>query len=290
MITDLPTINQQGIKSLLRERIEHPNLHADKPLIIWRSDIRDGIQERLLSEVFLEKYPYEFLRMWYKIASIRKMPLRQESALRDMLTAEYVDRNDNVPYDGGYHHDNSKEPEMCHIGLYVIDPVCAAGDYRRKPETLANYQSVINSRNWNDIQLPEGVPTVAYMCIGEPWFETPEAYPNAEQYLFEPDFEEWAQWVENEDKLPREVIDFIREDITYRWYNHFNMSGDGQEPKGCEYPGSWLKARINWPNLVAFTREYGEQTPQLAEDLHKRFRGRISQDVLTDLIKYLTQH
>ena len=185
MINNLKTIDQGGIKVLLKERIEHPEKYVDTPLIIWRADIRDGIHEQVLKEIFKEYNSIGAHRSWYKIASVRQMSPTKRDQIWSMLHADYVDLNDNKPFQTI--HGRSVGPELIYDnGLFVIDSAFASQDYSRNPETLINYHSLLNNREWQGIKLSRCIPLVAYMCVAEPWFETPEAYPNAEQYLFKP--------------------------------------------------------------------------------------------------------
>lgn len=47
------------------------------------------------------------------------------------------------------------------------------------------------------------------MCLNDEWFETPEAYPDAEQYIFEPDIRELAEWAIS--GMSRTENDFIHD-------------------------------------------------------------------------------
>lgn len=188
MLENLNTIDQSGIKALIKERVENPEKYVDTPLVIWRADIRDGNQEAILMDVFNEYNEGKTGRdrKWYKIASVRQMPWTKYDILDSMLHNIFVDKNNNEPYQGPitvYSANNSKR-DTYRIGLMVIDPVLASLDYSRNPELLNKYHSVINSRKWDNIEITQGIPVVAYMCINETWFETPEAYPNAEQYYY----------------------------------------------------------------------------------------------------------
>lgn len=54
MLSNVPTINQDGVSALLKERLEHPDLYIDKPLIIWNSEFLDGIMSSLVLKVLKE--------------------------------------------------------------------------------------------------------------------------------------------------------------------------------------------------------------------------------------------
>ena len=295
MIKNINTIDQSGIKSLLKERLDAPDRYVGRPLIIWRSDIRDGIQERVLTEVFNEFNNYRPFKAWYKIASVRQMPHTKTDLLHDMLSAKFVDRNNNRPYEPIHGTVGGKE-DVCHNALLVIDPASAVRDYRRNPESLEKYRSVINDRRWDSIKIADGLPMVAYMCIDYEWFETPDAYPDAEQYVFAPDLEEWAQWAVEKAEMPEEVIDFIRGDgdvngISYRWYNRFNRPG---EPccSGCEYPADWTRCSLRvvpWKMITECAKkEFVDAAPTANLDLlKKKFASKIPLDILERLSRYL---
>ena len=188
MIQNIKTIDQTGIKALLKERVEHPEKYINTPLIIWRADLRDDVHEEILRDVFNEFNADRTGRdrRWYKIATIHEMPKTKGDILFDMLHNPFVDKNDNDVYTGPVtvYTGNDVKRDTHRIGLFVIDPYLASLDYGRNPESLKKYHSVVNNRKWDNVELVPDIPVVAYMCITEPWFETPEVYADAEQYLF----------------------------------------------------------------------------------------------------------
>ena len=228
MLAELKTISQSGIRSLLKERLEHPEKYVDKPLIIWRSDFRDGIQDRLLRNV-LHDY------------NEGKRKDEQKWFISSLLGDENQTRHD-------FSVNHIIEPGKKHLlGIYIIEPVFAPVDYN--DNAYEKYIDIINNRKSGDIKMIAGVPVVAYMCHNYDWFETPEVYPDAEQYVFEPDFEEWAQSLPENKRF---LADFIRksttpnstpltnEELEYRWYNYFNTNHH-EIRKGCDYPECWLE-------------------------------------------------
>ena len=54
MTASLKTIDQTGVQALIRERLEHPELYADKPLFIWQAEWYDGIQQKLIVDASLD--------------------------------------------------------------------------------------------------------------------------------------------------------------------------------------------------------------------------------------------
>ena len=298
----MKTINQSGIKNLIAERIKNPEQYVNKPLVIWRADIDDGIQKRILGSVFNEhnegKKDVDHRRIrnrysWYRIAWVHQLPYTQSDILFTMIGSDIVDRNNNeignpVTFYTGADKNN------CKLGLLVINPKLAALDYGRNPELLNKYHSLINARKWDNIEVCKGVPVVAYMNLTDDWFETPEAYPDAEQYIFEPDFEEWAEWAKEKGNMPDYIIDFIRGDgdkagIAYRWYNHFNH--DSRMLVGCEYPALWLLGSAKFRSYINRVGQGSLNDAQLKKELlNMAFSGEIAPDVVEELCEYMSQH
>lgn len=290
-MTSLKTIDQSGIKALIRERLENPEKYVNTPLIIWQSDIRDGIQERILKEAFEEYNAMSDTQLWYKIASVRHNP---RVNLEEMLSREQVDRNNNEPFEFSSLISRGGMRCIYRRGLIVIDPMCEANDCKMNTSAKSDYLTVINERQWGGIRLTEGVPAVVFVC--NPGSENPEAYPEAEQYIFEPDFEEWARWAKEKEDFPDEIADFIRgngdkEAIAYRWYNKFKASHPGD---GCLYPVYWINPRrglVPWEDVFKTAkRDSSARTSGANRDaLERKFGTIIPSDILDSLSEYLIQ-
>lgn len=238
MLKGLKTISQDGIKELIEKRIQNPEKYIDKPLIIWRTGFKDGIQERIVKDAFDEfnQDKTKETRRWY-LDTILGIGTPQTYNLTDASVIR-----DNVEED---------KYGIYKKGLLAVCPIMVGYDYKVNPASLNQYQSLINKREWEGLKVADGVPIVAYMSLTSDWFETPEAYPNAEQYIFEPDFEKWVKWANETDYLPQFIIDFIRGDnskdgITFRWYNSFRNLNPGpeMERRGCLCPIRWRQAFI----------------------------------------------
>lgn len=268
----LKRINQQGIKSLLKDRLENPAKYRDIPLIIWRSNLDDGIQEEILYEVFDEynQGRSEKERKWYR---------------RTFLGGDYQTEHDlSNPHEFRSSNDRSKFG-VHQVGILAVDPLYMSRDYKRDASSPLRYQSLLNHRRWEDIKIQFDAPVVAYMLFTGKEFETPEKYPNAEQYVFEPDFEQWADWALSNNIVPQFIIDFIRGDgnrdgITYRWYNIFNMQKDDTNatPKGVVYPKKWYKVLIR-NSAADGTTKFVIRKVRLADG--------ISSDVADQFKKYI---
>lgn len=277
MLEELKTISQSGIRKLLKERLENPEKYVGTPLLIWRSDFRDGIQDRLLRNILHE----------YNEG-------KEKDEQKWFLSSLLGDENQTS-------HDFSVNHIIEHgkkhlLGIYVIEPVFAPVDYNHK--AYEKYIDVINQRKSGDIKMVDGIPVVAYMCHTYDWFETPEKYSSAEQYIFKPDFEEWVKSLPENDKF---LGDFIRKgnspdstplakkELEYRWYNYFNNNHQ-EVRKGCDYPECWhetlkhLRMEKKLSRLDRFS-EIDEQSFILAfsgisYDLAKEFREYIIKNKL----------
>ena len=275
MLAELKTISQSGIRKLLKERLENPKKYVDTPLLIWRSDFRDGIQDSLLRNV-LHNY------------NEGKEKDEQKWFLSSLLGEENQTKHD-------FSVNHIIETEKKHLlGIYVLEPIFAPLDYNQND--YEKYIEVINHRKFGDIKMIDGVPVVAYMCHDYDWFETPEVFPDAEQYIFEPDFEEWAQSLPENKRF---LADFVRKSTTpnstpltndeleYRWYNYFNTNHQ-ELREGCNYPQCWYEAlrRLRMEKKLSRLDRFSEIDEQ---DFITAFSG-ISYDLAKEFREYIVKN
>lgn len=280
MIQNLKPIDQTGIKALIKERIENPQKYVNTPLIIWRAPYTDGIQERILDDAF-DEYNSNMSKEDRKFYRVSILPDDSQISY-DFTTPDIIRTDVKGDAYGKYN-----------FGLLVIDPVFAF--MRPKEDALDMYYSAINNRKVGDVTLLPDVPVVALMSNNHDWFETPGKYPDAEQYVFQPDFDEWAEWAVSKGGFPQLFIDFIRgngekDGITYRWYNYFNATTDGKSA-GCYYPEDWNKVRIY--QILEMNRMNVDSFLDLNEEQLKKVCKRtnhISEDVKDAFCKYITKH
>lgn len=280
MIQNLKHIDQTGIKALIKERIENPQKYVNTPLVIWRADYRDGIQQRILEEVF-DEYNENMSkedRKWYNTSMLPG----ESQVSYDFTTPEIIRTDVEGPAYGKYS-----------FGLMVIEPVFVTMDYKKG--SLDMYYSAINNRRVGDVTLLPDIPVVAFMSDNHDWFETPEKYPEAEQYMFQADFDEWADRAVKKGEFPQQIIDFIRGDgekkgITYRWYNYFNTTHEGGRA-GCDYPEHWNDLRIDLLREVEDAEV--DSISALSEEQLKyvcKQTNHISDDVKEAFCKYITEN
>lgn len=190
MSANITKVDKNALRTLLIERLANPEKYLSKPLIIWRADVRDGIQEVIIREALKEH---------------------------------------NTPLDKAEHKGFAVNPVRAnadHLGICAIN----VGDVYTA--TLDKYRGK--------------VPMVVYANLPEPAEWVYADFGNAESYIFQPDFKEWASSL-RKTKYNDAVIEFIKqipdnEGITYRWYNYFDNADCRGRRTGCDFPSCWLSA------------------------------------------------
>lgn len=250
----LTEIDQTGIKALLRERLEQPELFRGRPLIIWRAEFHDGIQERIVHELLIE----------YN----RERPGAYKKGFIELteLTDPDIENVQN-------------------LGLCVFNPSLAFID---KENSWSDYCKSVESLSKGD------TPIVTYMCCRCEGVETPEAFGDAEQFVFSPDFAEWERWAQSNNYPPQYVLDFIRGTgeksvIAYRWYNYFNIPSEEFVRKGCSFPQDWLESlsRLKFDKKLSNAEALSDLSD---EDIHTDFVQGISPDLVNEFITYIRQN
>ena len=143
------------------------------------------------------------------------------------------------------------------LGFYVVLPATA------HPDSIDKAIRKIGS----------GVPLVFFMPG-----EAVEVSPIFEQYIFEPDFEQWAAMY----AVHGEIMEFIRGDgdkagITYRWYNRFHVGSDDR--RGCDMPEAWLEAAVRLGFEMKFSR-----VQNLCDLTEKSFRSAFGEGISADVV------
>lgn len=156
------------------------------------------------------------------------------------------------------------------MGICFID---TSKDYSR---TLAKYSDL---------------PIVVYACVDRPDESVLKDFPNAEQYVFAPDFQQWAEEIRPNARC-RYVADFIRstcekDSVTYRWYNFFE-NADKSNRKGCDFPVEWSSgvSQLGFCLRVSRLKKICE-----VEDkwFNKCFQN-ISTDLVREFRQYIIEH
>lgn len=261
---NITKISQTELKEILKTRIQNKEAFIDKPLIIWRSYLEDGIQKRILEEVLeeLNVDRSESERVWYK-------EIHPESFLVSDLTATTILPDFHIKDERYRNHK---------VALTVTG-------FLQKPESniLNKFHQLIAGKVHKDDS-----PIVAFINYKEKEIESTEKFPNAVHYIFEPDYEEWAEWARKEKNMPTYIIDFIRGDgkkegIIYRWYNWFNNYNSELKinPPGCVYPQKWI-------DILKIIKRLPSKTDITEKDFYRidTLSG-ISSDVKDDFKNYI---
>ncbi len=255
MAAELNAVDQRGMQALIMERLVHPELYADKPLFIWQADFDDGIQQELVIKTCLDFNKGKAQEEWsyFRLITVRE----GENHLSD------PDRNSKG-----------------HLAGYVITT---------RTLSLQHYLREVGKLM---VENKETLPLIIYLPSRYEQGIGVETCFNAEQLIFSPDFEQWAEtWSDNT------ISDFIRGNgdkacLTYRWYNRFN-----DPDMGCSTPKVWLAANSFLNGFIKLTKNYRRNygIGYLGEDLmHSAFKagmnasgGHISDDVITDFLKHV---
>lgn len=237
---DLKSIDQTGIAALVAERMNNPVLYVEKPLVIWRSHFRDGVQEGVLREV---------------VKAYNKNKSDKEKRLFWVLDVD--GENNSSEY--------FSKPDV--LGFYIVQP--------------SAHSTPFIENKMREIGEKFRVPVVCFMPC-----DVAEEFSAAEQYVFEPDFGQWAAMY----AVHSEIMEFIRGDgdkagIAYRWYNRFNACNENKRC-GVDIPEVWLEAavRLGFAMRLTCVRNLCE-LPE--KSFRSAFREGISADVVDEFWEFV---
>lgn len=249
MATPVRTIDQSGVRALLKSRLEHPEPYADKPLFIWQSAWHDGIQQGLVSKTCLDLNKGKDCDEWRYCRLI------------------------TVGKGGNHLNSSDRKDKGCLSGYAINTHMLNLENY------LCEVDNLIEENN-------NAVPLIVYLPYRYEQSLGVETYFDAEHYIFEPDFETWAEtWADST------IPDFIRGDgdedgIAYRWYNLFN-----DPDKGCSTPLVWLAVDYNLNGLIKEPHDICDLDETLIRSAIQAgvnaSGGHISDDVINDFVKHL---
>lgn len=150
----------------------------------------------------------------------------------------------------------------------------------------------------NDYKIREtygGLPMVLFVPFEDNDGEIRKSYPNAEEYIFQPDFNELESQIRRMQGVPDFLIDFLKSGKnfsdtvdTYRWYNYFNYSGRGRR-QGCDYPSGWFESIRKLKMALKFSRQ--KKFSNLSDFNYKySFSTRVSDDLKEEFREYLIKN
>ena len=287
MESRLPIIDQNQILDLYKERFDNPDAYVDRPLIIWRSNINDGVEldfDDIISECNKDKEKEEHIY----------------PALRKLYIKYLKDNGIGVS-----HTINPLVHKVCVVYFDISD---LETDH---PISFEAYSNLITKEWLKRLNDEIKVPIILHL----PFVEFPDAFEGYSRYVFKPDFDEWKEEI-SEYRIPlfKHLIEFLEsssseEERFYRWYWYFQRqecnedSSDSKYPfvgSGCDFPSSWMegldKIRRHFILPMAqIPKNYIPPKPtKISEISTVEFRDflkeGISEDVVEDFRKYLIQH
>lgn len=243
LTSDTKSIAQSDIKNLLKERLEHPEKYAEKPLVVWRSYFYDGILDSMVYEVRKD---------------FNKGKSKEE---KKWIAAD------------------PKRIKKDNLGLFVIS---FNEDFEK---TLKEYQ---------------GIPFALFVPFDDndgEIAEVIEKFPEREEYVYRPDFDEFAEKVKQMKGIPDFLIDFLTrggsiistdKELAYRWYNYFNYSGEGKR-QGCDYPSRWFDGLLLFKKLTTRMSKIKKLSDE-PENLFNMFFPSISEDLRSEFRNYIIKN
>lgn len=248
-------IDQTGMRALIWERLEHPELYADKPLFIWQGVWRDGIQQEVLLHACRDFNRGKEQDDW---SVFRLTTVRDDDSYLNTPDSKFEGR----------------------VAGYLIST---------RTLSLENYLREVNKL----IEENNGaLPLIVYLPYRYDRRGVDETCFKAEHCIFAPDFETWAKsW--HDSTIPDFIRgDGNVAGITYRWYNLFNDPHKGcSTPDVWLAVSSFFNGFIKLTKN--YRRNYG--ICDLDEDLIcSSFKagmnasgGHISNDVITEFLKHV---
>lgn len=209
-LSNFKKINQTELKTLLIHRLESPEKFVKEPLILWKSYFNDGIILRVLDEVFAG---YNKLsadnKKHYHLAYLN-VPT---GVKYDLSVETIIDENQ----DSG--------TRVKKNGLLVVTKDWVTNE-PLDPVEADILHSVVNDRAYENIKVMDNLPIFAVFDNPER-VGSPDSFCSGEQYVFDPDFDEWANWAVSNNKVDQSAIDFIKRKsseygIYSLWYNLFS--------------------------------------------------------------------
>ena len=283
----LTNIDQSHFIEIYKERFENQGSYADKPLIIWRSFLNDDVElnfDEIISELTEGKK-----REDYNYPALRKL---------------YIDHlKDNSL--GVSHAINPHIHKICVVYFDISDMEI------NHPISFEEFSNLITKDWLKRLNDEIRVPIILHL----PFIEQPEAFKGYDQYVFEPDFEEWKEELsEYKEPLIKHLIEFLEsstseEERNYRWCWYFERQRDGKsspdlkchfEGNGCDFPSCWidgiwnLRGHFNIP-MAQIPKNYIPPKPvkisEIPVDEFKAFFNEgVSEDVVEDFRKYLIEN
>lgn len=255
-MTEMKPVDQTGMRALIWERLEHPELYADKPLFIRQASWGDGIQQELFIKTCIEfnRGNAQDVRKYFRLITLR---------------GESDD------------YDSQSKLNEGHPAGYVITTRTLSHD-----QYLRDVSRLIEENN-------KALPIIVYLPYRYEPITADETCPAADQRIFTPDFEQWAAtW---QDLLIPDFIrgDGDEAGITYRWYNRYSDPDCGcSSPDVWLAVNSAISCAVKLTK--GFKDEpygIGSLNESVIRDSFKlavsRCSGTVSDDIVEEFVKYM---
>lgn len=257
-MTEMKPVDQTGLRALIWERLEHPELYADKPLLIWQASWDDGIQQELFIKTCIEfnRGNAQDERKYFRLITLR---------------GESDD------------YDSQSKLNAGHPAGYVITTRTLSQD-----QDLRDVSRLMEE-NKNTL------PIIVYLPYRYEPGKVDKPCFTAEQRIFAPDFEQWAAAWEDT-TIPNFIRgDGDEAGITYRWYNRYNDPDRGcTSPAVWIVVSSALSCAVKLTK--GFKDEsfgIGSLNESVIRDSFKlavsRCSGTASDDIVEEFVRYIKQ-
>lgn len=257
-MTEMKHVDQTGMRALIWERLEHPDLYADKPLFIRQASWGDGIQQELFIKTCIE---------------FNRGNAQDEQKYFRLITL----RGESDDYD------SQSELNEGHPAGYVITTRTLSQD-----QYLSEVSRLIKENN-------KALLTIVYLPYRYEPITAYETCLATEQCIFAPDFEQWAvTW--HDTTIPDFIRgDGDEAGITYRWYNRYNDPDRGcTSPDVWIAVSSALSCSVKLTKgLKDESYGIGSLNESVIRDSFKlavsRCSGTVSDDIVKEFVKYIKQ-
>lgn len=253
MANAVETVDQTGMRALIMERLERPELYTDKPLFVWQGVWSDGIQQEILL---------------HACRDFNRGKTQEDWSVFRVTTVSDGDSHLNKP-------DSKFEGRVA--GYLITTRTLSLENYLREVGKL------IEENN-------SALPLIVYLPYRYEQRVVDETCFMAEHRIFTPDFETWAKlWQDS--TIPDFIRgDGDKAGITYRWYNLFNDPDKGcSTPRAWYEASSFLNTAVR---LTKGFKGDSYGIGNLNEDIIRsafKSAGGISPDVVDEFMKHVKQ-
>lgn len=191
----IETIDRAGVQALVRERFEHPEQYAGKPLFIWQAAWHDGIQQKLIVDTSLDFNKGSAREDWsfFRLITVRDESASLKGTAGIGQLAGYVVTTRTLPLDeylavvGQLIDDNSTSFPMIVYLPYRYQPMPLPGEQYVFVSPMSHLQHPYATQPDYSLSLVDGVLRIdgAYWLAGN---ETCREYEGGLEREYESQF------------------------------------------------------------------------------------------------------